>query len=136
MKRVFLDTNIALDLIADRGDFADDADAIFNTGREKVVELVMCSLSFTNIYDLTKKVKGHSAAMSAVKLLRSLVTVLSVDDRCIDRAIISTFDDFEDAVQHESAMDGGADLIVTRDEKGYKRSRIDVMSPKVFLRTL
>ena len=136
MRRVFLDTNVALDLIADRGPFADDADEIFNAGREGTIELAMCSLSFTNIYYLTKKLNGSAAAMAAIKDLKPLVAVLAVDTKCIERSIVSDFDDFEDAVQYHSALEGDVDLIITRDEKGFKRSRLPVMTPKAFLRTL
>jgi predicted nucleic acid-binding protein len=136
VKRVFLDTNIAIDLIADRAPFADDADEIFNAGKSGSIHILLSSVSFTNIYYVSRRLNGPVAALKAVAYLHSLVNVAVVDAQCLTNALDAGFADFEDAVQHESAVHSAADIIITRDEQGFKQSRIPVMSPKAFLRTL
>ena len=41
--------------------------------------------------------------------------------------------DFEDAVQYFSALQAGADLIITRDPKGFKDFDLPAMSPSQFI---
>jgi len=52
--------------------------------------------------------------------------------------IKSTFKDFEDALQFYSALEIeiGADVIITRDAKGFSSASILVQSPVQYLRTI
>jgi predicted nucleic acid-binding protein len=135
-RKVLVDTNVAMDYLADRTPFADSAELVFEAAENGEIELWICALSFTTINFLLRRSYGPAPARKALSKLRTLVHVAPVDERCIDRALASDFTDLEDAVQHESAIHSGADIIITRDEQGFKRSRIPVMSPKAFLRTL
>jgi hypothetical protein len=54
----------------------------------------------------------------------------------IDLALSSDFKDFEDALQHYSAIEVKSDLIITNNIKDYKTSLIPVMTPKQFVQGL
>jgi len=41
--------------------------------------------------------------------------------------------DYEDAVFYNSAYHSGANMIVTRDRKGFSKAELPVMNPKEFL---
>lgn len=131
-----MDTNVALDMLAMREPFANDARLIFEAGRNKEVELLMPSLSFATIHYLLRRGNSRQTALEAIQTLKVLVTIAPVDSACIEQAITSSFEDFEDAIQYFAAMQAQADLIITRDVKGFKRSQIRVLSPKSFLLTL
>ena len=49
---------------------------------------------------------------------------------CLDvqAVLVLDFTDFEDAVIHEASCQVGADVIVTRNKKGFKKSRMPVYS--------
>lgn len=136
MRKALVDTNVAMDYLADRHPFADDAELVFDAADNDAVELWLCALSFTTINFLLRRTHGPATAKKALDKLRTLVRVAVVDERCIDRALASDFPDLEDAVQHECAVHMKIDLIITRDTGGYKRSRIPVMTPAAFLRTI
>ncbi len=45
-------------------------------------------------------------------------------------ALKSGWKDFEDAIQYFSAMEAGANLIVTRDVSGYEEQKVKVVTPE------
>lgn len=55
---------------------------------------------------------------------------IDVKKETVGAALNSNFDDFEDAVQNESAISiPEINAIITRDSKGFKRSSLPVLSP-------
>ena len=52
------------------------------------------------------------------------------------KSLLSDFEDFEDAVQYNSAIFQDCSLIITRDKKGFKNAKISVLSPIEFLASL
>lgn len=48
-------------------------------------------------------------------------------------ALMSNLPDFEDALQCESAIAAGCEIIVTRDKKHFRSVAIPVLSPEAFL---
>lgn len=68
----------------------------------------------------------------AMDYLRQLLAI--VDVACVYRDVLLGaldlgFSDFEDAAAHEAALGAGASAIVTRDGKGFARSKLPVFSP-------
>ena len=52
-------------------------------------------------------------------------------------SIDSEYSDFEDALQNFSAQNNGLiNTIVTRNIKDYKKSKLSVLTPEMFLKTL
>ena len=101
--KVFLDTDVVLDHLADRQPFAEHAHrllALAETGR---LTLCVSALSFSNLYYLLRKLKGHGDALALLGKLRSLVRVSAVTETEIQAALASSFNDFEDAIQHFAA---------------------------------
>ena len=134
--KLFLDTNVAIDLMARREPFFAEAKEIFELAAEGDVELLMTTLSFANIFYLLRKGAGNDKAKRDLSALRALVSIVTMNDRQLDQALSSAGMDFEDDLQGAAAESANADIIITRDEKGFKRSRVRVMTPKAFLRTL
>jgi hypothetical protein len=66
--------------------------------------------------------------------LKLLVRVAAVTEAEIQSALLSSFKDFEDALQHSTAKaEGGISAIVTRNKADYSASEIPVLSPEEFL---
>jgi hypothetical protein len=61
------------------------------------------------------------------------LTVISVDHSDVVAALKSSFSDFEDGLQHFSAMRNQCGCIVTRNSGDYKNSKIAVYSPMELL---
>jgi len=76
---------------------------------------------------------GHEAAINFLKNLRLLLTVLSVDDQTVQKALESEFKDFEDAIQYFTALENKVDCIITRNINDYNKSLLPVYSPTELL---
>lgn len=135
MKNLFLDTNIAIDLLSKREPFYDAAAILFTLGDRKQVKLYISSLSFSTIYYLLRRQVGAVKAMSVLQRFRMLVHILPVKDTTVDKALNSDFTDFEDAIQYYSAIENGVKVIITRNVKDYKASTVPVITPDEFLKS-
>ncbi|MGA2498594.1 MAG: hypothetical protein ABSH20_12685 [Tepidisphaeraceae bacterium] len=69
-------------------------------------------------------------ARRAVRLLKDIFEIVPLDGRIIQQAMDSEMDDFEDAIQWFSAMQAGAETIVTRNAPHFPTEHIAVQSPR------
>ena len=65
--------------------------------------------------------------------MRDLFEIAPVGPHAVDRALMLRVNDFEDALQYFSALQSGADCIVTRNVKDLAFSEIEVLTPSDFL---
>ncbi len=132
--KIFLDTDVALDHLADHQPFAEYAHRLLALAETDELTVCVSSLSFSNLYYLLRKLKGHAAALALLGKLKSLVRVSAVAEAEVQSALASSFKDFEDAIQHFAAKaEGGVCAIVTRNKADYSASEIPVLSPEEFL---
>ena len=68
-----------------------------------------------------------------MEILLQLFEIAPLDKEILQRAIEENGKDFKESIIYSSAFEVGADVIVTRDPKGFKRSRVSVLSPEEFL---
>ena len=132
--KIFLDTDVALYHLPDRQPFAEYAHRIFALAETGELTVCVSSLSFSNLYYLLRKLKGHADALALLGKLKLLVGVSAVSESEIQSALSSQFKDFEDAIQHFAAKaEGGVSAIVTWNKADYAASEIPVLSPDEFL---
>lgn len=133
MEKIFVDTNIVIDLLAKREPFYIDAQNLFTLADRKETEVQISALTFANaFYSIAK----HHKSIDAKKYLsqfKVLVTVLSLEDKSINLALASDFYGFEDGLQYAIAMDNNSDVIITRNKKGFKNAKIPVMTAGEYL---
>jgi predicted nucleic acid-binding protein len=132
--KIFLDTDVALDHLADRQPFSERAHRILALAETNKLDICLSALSFSNLYYLLRKLKGHDAALNLLGLLKQLVKVSAVGEAEIHSALTSSFRDFEDAIQYSAAKsEGGISAIITRNQPDFSGSEIPVMSPDEYL---
>jgi len=137
MKRVFIDTNVILDFLADRVPFSEDAAILFQLAQDKKIEIFISAISINNTYYILRKVTSHKISIQLVSELEELVEIQETTRDIIRKALKSSFSDFEDAIQYFSAVEiGDIDIITTRDLKGFKKSDIPVLSPETTVKLL
>ncbi|PWU11994.1 MAG: hypothetical protein C5B50_22280 [Verrucomicrobia bacterium] len=90
---------MALDHLADRQPFAEYAHRIFALAEVGEIRVCLSSLSFSNLYYILRKLKGHSDALALLSKLKLLVSISSVGELEIQSALASSFKDFEDAIR-------------------------------------
>jgi hypothetical protein len=131
---LFVDTDIALDHLADRMPFAEFAHQLFGLGEMGAVNLAVSSLTLANLFYILRKVRGRENALILLAKFRRLVEILPVGAIEIDAALGSSFSDFEDALQHFAARaDGRITTILTRNGADYASSELPVMSAEEYL---
>jgi len=133
MKKVFVDTNVLLDILMERTPWANDAAVLFSMADRKEIELLCCSLSFSTAIYLMQRFKyTRKEIVSKLSIIKSICAVTTVNEAVIDRMLQSDFNDLEDAIQYYSALAFGAEAIVTRNIKDFTASKIPVVSPHDF----
>ena len=132
--KIFLDTDVALDHLADRPPFADFAHRIFALAEKDELTVCVSSLSFSNLYYILRKAKGHAAALEFLEKLNRLVRILAVTQAEVQSALSSNFKDFEDAIQYFSAKsETGVSSIITRNKRDYGSADLPVQTPDEYL---
>lgn len=132
--KIFLDTNVLVDFCAEREPFYSDAATIIDMGRDKLITIAISSLTLVNIAYVMRKIKAPSLVNEKIAKIAELCAISSIDRQVIMEALASQAADFEDAIQYFSAMQAEADLIITRDPKGFSPFTLPVMSPSEFLK--
>jgi cell fate (sporulation/competence/biofilm development) regulator YmcA (YheA/YmcA/DUF963 family) len=62
-----------------------------------------------------------------------LVEVSALNDKIVELALVSDFKDFEDAIKYHTALENGVDIIITRNKKDFKNSKLPIMTAREYL---
>ncbi|MBK7427147.1 MAG: PIN domain-containing protein [Saprospiraceae bacterium] len=135
MKKIFVDTNVIVDLIADRTPFSKYAIQIFQKTELKEIQLYTSSHSIATTYYLLKKYLGDKELREVLHELLDFLTVIAVDTDILKKGLRSKHKDFEDSIQILCASTiKNIDYIVTRNTKYFKASEIPAFNPdEIFL---
>lgn len=130
MKKVFVDTNILVDLITDRRPFSKFAIQIFSKVEERKIKLYMSSHSIATTHYLLKKYIDEKELRDILHNILDYLNVVAIDQDVIKKGLRSKHKDFEDAIQIISAYSiEKLDCIVTRNIKDFKGAEILVLTP-------
>lgn len=133
MERLLIDTNIIVDLLTKRKDFYREAQELFTLADEKNILLFISALTFANTHYLLSKELDADEARKILIKFKTLVEILPLENKILELALASDFNDFEDAIQYHTALDNQLDMIITRNKKDFKKSRLPVLSAREYL---
>ncbi|MFZ2654297.1 MAG: PIN domain-containing protein [Victivallales bacterium] len=133
MKKIFLDTNVLLDVFAKREPFYNDAAQLWSLAENGKINASISAISFNNVYYIIRKAKGSDVADFSLRCLRDEFNVVDLTSQILNQAIDSKMRDFEDAIQYFSAGRADADFLITRNPEHFPRNDITVMTPDEFL---
>jgi len=134
MNRLLIDTNIVIDLLSKREGFYNEAAILFSLADKNKLILAVSSLTFANTHYIISKLKTKKEARSILQRFKVLVETLSLDDKITELSLSDEkFTDFEDGLQYYSAIENQIDVIITRNKKDFKHSKLPVMTAKEFL---
>jgi len=136
MERVFVDTDVVLDLLGERQPFYKGSAQLFSKADKREVKLYVSSLSFANTHYVLRKKFPDREARKILSGLKVLVSVLPVNDKIIDLALASNFSDFEDAIQYHVATENNMTTLITRNLKDYRLAKIPVMTADTYLKSI
>ena len=134
--RVFIDTNVFLDLLCRRERFLADSLKVFDLAVDGKFELLISDLSIANIKYITRKDISVDKFYEIISAFRPVFTIVPVGEDAVDKALALKAQDFEDALQYFSAVHSQADYLLTRNIRDYGFASLKVMSPTDFIQRL
>ena len=136
MKKIFLDTNFVMDLLA-RGDkeLRSNAIKVLEIGKRRRAKFYVSFLTVANFAYICRKQSRENLIYNLKKCCK-LFEIITNDKNNILKAIERNPHDFEDALQLEAALAKKCDCIITRDPKGFEDSPIPILSPLKYLESM
>lgn len=132
-QKLFWDTNILVDLLAERDPYYVDAALIASMCDRGELEISVSSLSFSNAAYVMRKLEKDVVLRKKLSMFKSLVKIIHSNETIMSRALIGGFGDLEDAIQYHSALEAGTSIFLTRNPADFKAAKISVLSPSAFL---
>lgn len=135
--RIFIDTDIVVDFFSGREPFAGPAAMLFTLAEQGKLSACVSALTIANCYYILKRHAPHRQVIEKLVQFSTIVEILDIQKESIVKAFHSGFTDFEDAIQYEVArQEPGITIIITRNVRDYRKSRLAVMTPEEYLRIL
>lgn len=132
MKSYLVDINVVLDFLLERKPFHEAAIKIMNHAEYKRVNLYISAFSYNVIYFFLKKyTNSNKKAIGILMDLSQITKIIDTTESVIKESLISTFGDFEDAMQNSSALKiDFLDGIITRNSIDFKHSNLPILMPE------
>ncbi|MEI6554097.1 MAG: PIN domain-containing protein [Paludibacter sp.] len=131
--RLFIDTNIMLDLLGERLPFYDSIAKIATLADRGEVSIIVSALSYTTVAYMLSKYESMEKVKDKLRKFKIISEISDLDEKTIEKGLNSTFSDFEDSLQYFCALKSDCNILLTRNQKDFKASDIPVMSADEYL---
>ena len=131
MKKVFLDTNVFIDILSKRSTSILTKDELSYLIDNYQIYISALTVHITYYVG---KIKPGSDKHESMKKLLKLTNIIPLSEDIISLSINNFHSDFEDTLQYYSALDSNCDYILTRDKKDFTKikkripSKIQIIS--------
>lgn len=130
--KVFLDTNILIDLAENRKESAQAA-VILQLGEDGIITLAASFLTFANMGYIWRDVPRHER-YERIHNASIGIEILPMSADQLYKGLAQEVRDYEDMLQYQCAIAGGCDIIVTNNTKDYREfCEIPFMTSREFL---
>jgi predicted nucleic acid-binding protein len=133
LKSVLFDSDVLLDVLAQRQPFVADSSAALDRATAADIQGFVAGHAVTNIFYILRRRVGNGAARALIAQLLQQLEVASITGAVIDTALSNPMTDFEDAVASEAAKAIGVDVIVTRNITDFRNSAVPAVLPADFI---
>ena len=134
--RLFIDTNIMLDLLGERFPYYDSIAKIATLADRAEVTIVASALSYSTVAYLLSKYESMEKIKDKLRKFKIISEISDLDEKTIEKGLNSNFSDFEDGLQYFCSLKSGCTIILTRNQKDFKASNIPVMSADEYLKSI
>lgn len=133
--KVLVDTNVILDVMMNREEFYENSKAVLTCC------MIMCdgflaAHSLTNLFYVLKetaKLPIEKCRENIIKLCQ-VFEIVGIEKKNILTAVKDLeFNDLEDSLQNQCAVNSNIDFIITRNIDDFKGSKISVVTPTEFM---
>jgi predicted nucleic acid-binding protein len=135
MNKVFLDTDVLLDIFLEREPHHTTALRLLTVLRQKGTACYTSPLVLANMNYLLSKAKGRDYALGRLRSLRRMVDVAPIGQTTVDNALSTPHRDLEDSLQMYCALENGIQTLVTRNVKDYPKGKVLIVDPNQYLST-
>ncbi len=134
--KIFVDTNILLDVLTKREPFYVPSARIWTLIGEGIVEGYLSAISVNNLYYIIKKVKDQKSAELFVDQILNDFKIIDLTKNILKQARTVSKKDFEDLIQYFSSLHEGCEIIVTRNKKDFPAIGIMLFTPLELLKKI
>jgi predicted nucleic acid-binding protein len=131
--RLFIDTNVMLDLLGERVPYYEPIAKVATLADRGKVTLIASALSYSTVFYLLSKFESAATVREKLKKFRIISEIVGLDETTIDKGLASDFPDFEDALQYHSCLKAECEILVTRNAKDFKGCELPVMTADEYL---
>jgi len=135
INRLFIDTNVMIDLLGERVPHYDSIAKIATLADKGKVKMVVSSFSYPTVYYILTKFESSDKVKEKLRKFKIISEISDLDETIIEKGLASNFSDFEDALHYHCALKADCDILITRNAKDFKESAIPVISGEEFLRS-
>lgn len=136
MTKIFIDTDVVLDLLLVRAPHYDASSRLFSLIESGKTRGVISVLTFANLHYILRRLLSRPETIRSLQKLRLLVQAAPLTDKILDEALSSGFEDFEDALQYYTAVEHGLDGFITRNKRDFKHSALPLYTAEEYLNTI
>ncbi|MDH5399202.1 MAG: PIN domain-containing protein, partial [Cyclobacteriaceae bacterium] len=122
--RLFLDTNVVLDLLGERDPFYVPIAKIATLADKGVVRLIVSALTYSTAYYILARFESKELVKEKIRKFKILAETSDLTDTVIEKGLSSKFTDFEDSLQYYCALSKDCNFLITRNSKDFKKSDI------------
>lgn len=133
---VFLDTDVAFDIISKREPHFEHSIKILELANRGSVRLVISEVGLANLFYLALEI--YKIPPTQLSNFIQACDIVHSGKEIIEKALSSKFKNKEDALQYYTALKCQADLFVTRNKRDYqyKTSALPVYTPQEVIASL
>ena len=127
--KVLFDTNIILDFALERQPWFTNSEQIIYFAEQKLIVGYVSASTISDLYYIIRKSKGKELAIEFIVNLTTICQIAAVDSLVISMALNVNFQDFEDAIQYNTAVINNLDAIVTRNSQDFPVQTPRILTP-------
>lgn len=133
--KAFIDTNVLIDYICKREPFFIPAKSIFAACFMGRVDIVVSGLSIVNLLYICRK-HNITALKASLLGLSQYIEIIDLSSTYVINGLKSDWSDYEDFLQHETAISSNCDCIITRNPGDFSMSLLPVYNASDFMLSL
>jgi predicted nucleic acid-binding protein len=130
--KVFLDTNIVIDLLGEREQFYEHAAKIATLADRGEINIVVSALTYPITFYILSRYENREIAKEKLRKFKIISETSNLTNNIVEKALASSFPDFEDSLQYYCALQSNCNFIITRNTSDFKNSELPVMTPNEF----
>lgn len=134
--KLFIDTNVMLDLLGERIPFYDSAAKIATLADKGQIIMVASALSYATMSYFLSKFENTEKAKVKLRKFKIISEICDLNELIIEKGLNSNFSDFEDSLQYFSALSSDCSILITRNRKDFKESQIPIMTADEYLMSI